>query len=97
MVNRVTCPPCGPYNFSKTWHCHFYISPTPFYFHIYIHLPSCVLESRPFLSMNLFWKKKIYIYIYINQTQNVQDGTSNAITHAILSNVVTQSKMEAKH
>ena len=51
----------------------------------------------PFFINEFILEKKKNIYIYINQTQNVQDGTSNAVTHAILSNVVTQSKMEAKH
>ena len=57
----------------------------------------CTWVSPFFINEFILEKKKIYIYIYINQTQNVQDGTSNAVTHAILSNVVTQSKMEAKH
>lgn len=34
----------------------------------------------------LFWKPDT----------NVQDGTTNAITHAVHSDVVTQSKIEAK-
>ena len=58
----------------------------------------CTWVSPFFINEFILEKKKnIYIYIYINQTQNIQDGTSNAVTHAILSNVVTQSKMEAKH
>ena len=57
----------------------------------------CTWVSPFFINEFILEKKNIYIYIYINQTQNVQDGTSNAVTHAILSNVVTQSKMEAKH